>query len=157
MTREKHRRLIARLQAVEEKLPLAQEVEPSDIVCLLYVVAEARKRFAHGLGIVDRLFELLLLGEIIVGVDAGDESDALRGVRCGARSEGKQTESQDGNENAGHCSLPGERRQSVGDSISTLYRLQVEPALNERQGAAQGQRDSSAHRRSRRDRPRHRE
>jgi hypothetical protein len=32
MTGEKYRRVVARLQAIEEKLPLAQEVGPSDIV-----------------------------------------------------------------------------------------------------------------------------
>ena len=90
MTREKHRRLIARLQAIEEKLPLAQEVGPSDIVGLLHIVAEADKRFADRLGIVDRLFQLLLFGKIVVGIDANHEGDALRGVRCGAGSERKQ-------------------------------------------------------------------
>jgi len=96
---------------------LAQEVGSSDIVGLLHIVAEADQGFADRLGIVDRLFQLLLFGKIVVGIDANHEGDALRGVRCGAGSERKQAETQDGNENAGHCSLPGERRRSVGDTI----------------------------------------
>ena len=101
VTREIDRRLIARLQAIEEKLPLAQEVEPSDIVGLVHVVAEADERFADRFGIVDRFLELLLLGKIVVGVDADHESDALGRVRCGV-PQGKQAESQDGNQ-ADHC------------------------------------------------------
>ena len=102
VTREIDRRLIARLQAIEEKLPLAQEVEPSDIVGLVHVVAEADERFADRFGIVDRFLELLLLGKIVVGVDADHESNALGRMRRRARSEGKQAESQDGNQ-ADHC------------------------------------------------------
>ena len=92
-------------------------VGPSDIVGLLHFIADADKRFADRLGIVDRLFQLLLFGKIVVGIDANHEGDALRGVRCGAGSERKQAEPKDGNENAGHCSLPGERRRSVDDDI----------------------------------------
>ena len=117
MTGEKHRSFVARVQPIEKELPLAQEVGPSDIVGLLHIVAEADKRFADRLGIVDRLFQLLLFGEIVVGIDANHEGDTLRGVRCGAGSEHEQAESKDGNQNAGHCSLPGERRRSVGDDI----------------------------------------
>jgi hypothetical protein len=133
-TREEDRHLVAGLQAVEEKLPLAQEVEPSDIVGLLHVIAWAHKRFADRLGIVDRLFELLLVGKIVVGVNADNESDALGRVCFGARSEGKQAETQGGNQ-ADHFPL----RQGAGDrdggecSVSP-YRLQLEPPLNERQG-----------------------
>jgi len=40
-------------------------VGPSDIVGLLHFIAEADKRFADRLGIVDRLFQLLLFGKIV--------------------------------------------------------------------------------------------
>ncbi len=76
---------------------MAQEVGASDIVCLLHVIAEADKRFADRPRIVDGLLQLLLVGKIIVGVDADHEGDTLRGVRAVARSEQEQAEPQDGN------------------------------------------------------------
>ena len=53
------RRVVARLQAIEEELPLAQEVGPSDIVGLLHFIAEADKRLADRLGIQRRRAEEL--------------------------------------------------------------------------------------------------
>ena len=54
----------------------------SDIVGLLHFIADADKRFADRLGIVDRLFQLLLFGKIVVGIDANHE--ATRFAACAA-------------------------------------------------------------------------
>ena len=58
-------------------------VGPSDIVGLLHFIADADKRFADRLGIVDRLFQLLLFGKIVVGIDANHEGHALAACAAG--------------------------------------------------------------------------
>jgi len=117
---------------------LAQEVGSSDIVGLVHIVAEADKRFADRLGVIDRLFELLLFGKIVVGVDADHEGDALGRVRRGARPEGKQAESQ--RQSSGPLHPPQARRagdRDGGDDSVSLYRLQLEPPLNDRRETSQ--------------------
>ena len=72
MAREKHRGLVARLDAIEEALPLAQEIQPGDVVRLLHVVAERSKRLSHRVSVAHCLFELLLGWQVVVLVDADD-------------------------------------------------------------------------------------
>ena len=62
---------------------MAQEIEPSDIVGLVHVITEADERFPDRFGIVDRFLELLLLGKIVVGVDADHEATRLAACAAG--------------------------------------------------------------------------
>ena len=109
-SRSRNMRPVATCQVKMSKTEWVASASPSGEEALVGLGYEVKKAN-------NRLFELLLFGKVVVGVDADHEGDTLRGVRCGAGSERNQAENQDGNENPSHCSLPGERRRAVSDTI----------------------------------------
>ena len=77
MAREKKRRFVARLDAIQEPLPLPEKIEPRDVIRLLHVIAERSKRLSHRVGVADGLLELLVRLKIVVLVDADDQGYTL--------------------------------------------------------------------------------
>ena len=106
MAREKQGRLVTRLDAIEEPLPLAQEIQPGDVVRLLHVVAERSKRLSHRVSVAHRLFELLPGWEVVVLVDADDQGNALRQSRGGQSRCAKHQSDENCRDQMAHCSLP---------------------------------------------------